>query len=101
MIKFTEGGLIDIWPEKDPEIQALSYALQQQFKKLKAYADKTQCYSDVDDLDEDILDYFADGADRRISEKVYIPIFPGSIETVQRSVKNSQGTYDLKQVDIP
>lgn len=59
MIKFTEGGLIDIWPEKDPEIQALSYALQQQFKKLKAYADKTQCYSDVDDLDEEILDYFA------------------------------------------
>lgn len=59
MIKFTEGGLIDIWPEKDPEIQALSYALQQQFKKLKFYADKTQCYSDVDDLSEDILDYFA------------------------------------------
>lgn len=59
MIKFTEGGLIDIWPEKDPEIQALSYALQQQFKKLKAYADKTQCYSDVDDLGEEILDYFA------------------------------------------
>ncbi len=59
MIKFTEGGLIDIWPEKDPEIQALSYALQQQFKKLKACADKTQCYSDVDDLDEDVLDYFA------------------------------------------
>ena len=43
---------------------------------------------------------FTDGADRRISEKVYIPIFPGSIETIQRSVKNSQGTYDLKQVDI-
>lgn len=43
---------------------------------------------------------FTDGADRRISEKVYIPIFPGSIETVQRSVKNSHGTYDLKQVDI-
>lgn len=59
MIKFTEGGLIDIWPEKDPEIQALSYALQQQFKKLKAYVDRTQCYSDVDDLDEDVLDYFA------------------------------------------
>lgn len=59
MIKFTEGGLVDIWPEKDPEIQALSYALQQQFKKLKFYADKTQCYSDVDDLSEDILDYFA------------------------------------------
>lgn len=59
MIKFAEGGLIDIWPEKDPEIQALSYALQQQFKKLKVYADKTQCYSDVEDLDENILDYFA------------------------------------------
>lgn len=43
---------------------------------------------------------FTDGADRRISEKVYIPIFPGSIETVQRSVKNNEGTYDIKQVDI-
>ena len=59
MIKFTEGGLVDIWPEKDPEIQALSYALQQQFKKLKACADKTRCYSDVDGLDEEILDYLA------------------------------------------
>lgn len=41
---------------------------------------------------------FTDG-DRQ-SEKIYIPIFPGSIETVQRSVKNNEGTYDIKQVDI-
>ena len=59
MIKFTEGGLIDIWPEKGPEIEALSYALLQQFKKLKTYADQTRCFSKVDELPEDVLDYFA------------------------------------------
>lgn len=31
---------------------------------------------------------FTDGPDRRISEKVYLPIFPGSIEEVQRVADN-------------
>ena len=59
MIKFTEGGLIDIWPEKDPEVEALSYALQQQFIILKKYADQMQCFSNVEELYETVLDYLA------------------------------------------
>lgn len=59
MIKFTEGGLIDIWPEKDPEVEALSYALQQQFIALKEHADQMQCFSNVEELNETVLDYLA------------------------------------------
>ena len=59
MIKFTEGGLIDIWPEKDPEVEALSYALQQQFIALKEHADRMQCFSNVEELNETVLDYLA------------------------------------------
>lgn len=60
MIKFTEGGLVDIWPDKEsPQIQALSYAMQRAIQRVKAYADQAMCYSDVDNLPEDILDYFA------------------------------------------
>lgn len=60
MISFTEGGLIDVWPDKEsPQIQALSYAMQQAMIRVKSYADQARCYSMVDDLPEDILDYFA------------------------------------------
>lgn len=60
MIKFTEGGLVDIWPDKEsPQIQALSYAMQRALQRVKEYADQAMCYSDVDNLPEDILDYFA------------------------------------------
>lgn len=60
MISFTDGGLIDVWPDKEsPQIQALSYAMQQAMIRVKSYADQAMCYSMVDDLPEDILDYFA------------------------------------------
>ena len=59
MIKFTEGGLEDIWPQKTPRIQAISYAMQQAMKMVKKYADKSRCYAAVDELSEEILDYFA------------------------------------------
>lgn len=60
MISFTEGGLTDVWPDKEsPQIQALSYAMQQAMIRVKSYADQAMCYSMVDDLPEDILDYFA------------------------------------------
>lgn len=60
MIKFTEGGLIDIWPEKkSPRMQALSYALQQAMKMVKRYADRSRCYAAIDELPEEILDYLA------------------------------------------
>lgn len=60
MISFTGGGLIDVWPDKEsPQIQALSYAMQQAMIRVKNYADQAMCYSMIDDLPEDILDYFA------------------------------------------
>lgn len=60
MISFTDGGLIDVWPDKEsPQIHALSYAMQQAMIRVKSYADQAMCYSMVDDLPEDILDYFA------------------------------------------
>lgn len=60
MISFTEGGLIDVWPDKEsPQIQALSYAMHQAMIRVKSYADQAMCYNMVDDLPEDILDYFA------------------------------------------
>lgn len=60
MISFTDGGLIDVWPDKEsPQIQALSYAVQQAMIRIKSYADRAMCYSMVDDLPEDLLDYFA------------------------------------------
>ncbi len=60
MINFYDGGLADIWPgEKTPQIQALSFALQQAIKRVTAYADQAMCYSDIDHLPEYILDYFA------------------------------------------
>lgn len=60
MISFTDGGLIDVWPDKEsPQIQALSYAVQQAMIRIKSYADQAMCYSMVDDLPEDLLDYFA------------------------------------------
>ena len=60
MIKFTEGSLVDLWPgEKTAEIQAMSYAVTQAMKRLKDKADSAMCYSNVDSLPEEILDYFA------------------------------------------
>lgn len=60
MIDFTRGGLVDIWPDKEsPQIQALSYALQQALVRVKQYADQAMCYSEVDNLPESALDYFA------------------------------------------
>lgn len=60
MIKFYEGELADLWPDqKSPEFLALSYALKNAIILLKEKADKTKCYSDIDKLDEGVLDYLA------------------------------------------
>ena len=40
-------------------MEALSYALQQQFIILKKYADQMQCFSNVEELNETVLDYLA------------------------------------------
>lgn len=60
MIKLTEGGFADLWRgEKTPEVIAISYALQMQVRRVVAASEKTKCYSDIDQIDEDMLDYFA------------------------------------------
>ena len=60
MIKLTEGGFSEMWNgRKSPEIEALSYAIRMQAVRIIAAADKTSCYAGVDELPEEILDYFA------------------------------------------
>lgn len=43
---------------------------------------------------------FTDGADRRISEKVYLPIFPGSIEHIESSMQSEGVSVRSVAVDI-
>lgn len=60
MIKLTEGGFADLWGgEKSPEILSISYALQMQVARIVAAAEKTKCFSDIDKLEDETLDYFA------------------------------------------
>lgn len=60
MIKLTEGGFADLWGgEKSPEILSISYALQMQVARIVAAAEKTKCFSDIDKLADETLDYFA------------------------------------------
>lgn len=60
MIKLSEGGFAEIWESNlSPETQAISYALQMAVGRAMVAADATKCYSDIDRLPEDALDYFA------------------------------------------
>ena len=60
MIKLAEGGIADLWrDEKSPEMQAVSYALQQAVKMITEKVEKTKCFSDINKLNEDTLDYLA------------------------------------------
>lgn len=60
MIKIAEGGLVDLWPERESvEIQALSYAIKQALDAARACADQAQIYANIDKLPEEILDHLA------------------------------------------
>ena len=59
MIRITEGGLADLWPEQDVEIQALSYAIKQALDAARKAADTTQIYANISKVPEDILDHLA------------------------------------------
>lgn len=60
MIRLSEGGIAEMWKdEKSPEMQAISYALQKAVALVIEKAEKTKCFSDIDNLDEKTLDYFA------------------------------------------
>lgn len=88
MIKLTEGGFADLWGgEKSPEIIAISYALQMQVRRIVAAAEKTKCYSDIDQLDEKTLDYFA----VEMRTMYYDQSLP--IETKRAIIKNTLNWY--------
>lgn len=60
MIKLSEGGFADIWQSATPpEVQSISYALQKAVERVIQAAIKTRCYSGIDVLPENVLDYFA------------------------------------------
>lgn len=62
MIKFRDGQLTDILPmsmKQDIETQCISYAMQQQIKKIIQFADKTRTVAVIDELPEKILDVLA------------------------------------------
>lgn len=62
MIKLKEGQLTDILPPqmaRDIETQCISYALQQQIKKVLRLADRTRTMAVIDELPEKILDILA------------------------------------------
>jgi len=60
MIRINEGGLADLWPEKEsPEILALSYAIKTALDAARSVTDQTQVYANLDNVQEKVLDYLA------------------------------------------
>lgn len=62
MIKFKDGQLTDILPiamKQDIETHCISYALQQQVKKIVQLADRTRTVAVIEELPEKILDVLA------------------------------------------
>lgn len=59
MINLKDGLISDHWPHPDEETQAFAYALKMAISDLVSYADRTQCYSAVEKLDNDTLDLLA------------------------------------------
>lgn len=60
MIKLSEGGFAELWTgERSPEVLAISYAVQMAVSRIIDRAERTKCYSMIDALPEDILDYLA------------------------------------------
>lgn len=62
MIKLDESRITDLLPRhvsEDPQVQAFSYAIYMEKKRLMELADKTRTHAYIDQLPEDILDILA------------------------------------------
>ena len=62
MVSYFDGQITDILPEniaKKPEVQALSYALQQGCRLLYKYSQRLYIYSDLDVQPEEVIDLMA------------------------------------------
>ena len=58
MIDIHDGELKDLWPdEKSPEFLSISYAIELQIAHIITLAAKVGVAYDINDLDEEILDY--------------------------------------------
>lgn len=62
MISYYDGQLTDIMPgniSKQPEVKALSYALQQACRLLCRYSQRLYIYSNLDEQPEEVIDLLA------------------------------------------
>lgn len=60
MIDLEHGEIADLWRDnKEPEFQAISYAIKLEMARLKAKIDSSQIYAGVQNLQEDAVDELA------------------------------------------
>lgn len=62
MINYYDGQMTDIMPgniTRNPEVKALSYALQQACQLLYRYSQKVYIYSRLDEQPEEVIDLLA------------------------------------------
>lgn len=60
MIKFSEGTVIDCYPNKnEPQLQALSYAIKNAMGRIQEKSNMSIVYAQVDSLPEKVLDILA------------------------------------------
>ena len=62
MTNLYDSDIAEIMPllmKKSPEVQALSYAISRQMKKIHTYAKNSMVYASIDNLPEEVLDLLA------------------------------------------
>ena len=89
MTDLKDALISDSWPSPTADVQAFAYALQQAMAKVVQYADKTQCVSGIDSLEEDILDMLA--VENRVVN--YQQDYP--VEKKRNVVKSVLAVYSL------
>lgn len=90
MINYYDGQLTDIMPgniTKNPEVQALSYALQQGTRILYEYAKRLYIYSNLDGQPEEVVDLLASELRTQYYQRDM------DIESKRRLVKNTLAWY--------
>lgn len=88
MIKIGDGGIAEMWKSsKDPELIALSYALQKAVQRVINKAEGAKCFSGIDKLEEKILDYIA------VEQRAMYYSQKLSIEKKREILKNNMKWY--------
>ncbi len=90
MIKIMDGGPKDLLPsvlKNEPEMQALSYAIERAMRLLLTFSRRTLMYAAIDEQPENILDYMA------IESRAQYYDRSMDIETKRAIIKNSLAWY--------